>query len=84
MVQRQLTLTGKNLIQGPLVLSGLRLEDGGEEGLRVEEATDPHCLGQLQVDDPILEGWGQGLGGQGLGGQVNWCSCQERNTLTRA
>ena len=44
-----------HLVEWPLVLTGHLLHDGGEEGLRVEEASQPDGRGQLEVSYPGLE-----------------------------
>ena len=45
----------RHLVERPLVLARHLLHDGGEEGLRVEEARQPHGVGKLEVGHPALE-----------------------------
>lgn len=49
------TSTDTHLVQGPLILPGHGLHDGCEEGLGVEEASQPHHSGQGEVGRPGLQ-----------------------------
>ena len=44
-----------HLVQRPLILAGHGLHDGGEEGLGVEEATQPDAGGHVEVGHPALQ-----------------------------
>ena len=44
-----------HLVEGQLVLPGGALHDGGQEGLRIEEAGQPDGDGEVEVRGPALE-----------------------------